>query len=497
MFYKLKYTLFKPGKISPPTNLQVHFIEGKFLPFNSASTDGWEFQILNKAVKFEGKVDWDYPEHGKLWTYNLNYFDYLLDPQLSQETGLKLIHDYCASITKNGDEPYPTSLRGINWIKFLSQNKIDEDAINQRLYVDYIRLYQRPEYHIMGNHLLENGISLLFGAFFFTNENFFSKANEIITSELKEEILQDGGHYELSPMYHCIILQRLLDCIALLENNQVFNAQDKLLVLIKERASKMTSWLEQITFSNGDIPLVNDAAIGIAPIANELLSFAEKLGLKPTVLSLKESGYRKLTCGQLEVLVDVGQIGPDYIPGHAHADTFNFILYHLGKPVIVDTGISTYNIGAQRDLERSTAAHNTVVVNGRDSSEVWAGFRVAKRAKTKVLRDTSNKVVATHNGYSKLGVTHQRQFEIVGDKFTITDDIGKAVGVFYLHFNHDTSPELVEAKIMVGGLEIEFQGAEKIEFQEFTQGLEFNKQIGSKKAAIFFKGQITVTFAPK
>lgn len=497
MFYKLKYTLFQPAKISSPSNVQVHFVEGDFLPFNSTSTDGKTFQVLNKPVKFEGKIDWDYPEYGKLWTYNLNYFDYLLDPNLSKESGLNLVHDYCASVTKNGDEPYPTSLRGINWIKFLSENKITEDTINKRLYVDYTRLYQRPEYHIMGNHLLENGISLLFGAFFFKDDKFFSKANEIITGELKEEILQDGGHYELSPMYHCITLQRLLDCIVLLENNQAFSDQDKLLTLIREKVSKMISWLQQVTFSNGDIPLVNDAAIGMAPIANQLLSFAEKLGIKPASFSLKDSGYRKLTAGPFEILVDVGQIGPDYIPGHAHADTFNFVLYHQGKPVIVDTGISTYNIGSQRDMERSTAAHNTVVVNGQDSSEVWAGFRVAKRAKTKVLTDTPNKVVATHDGYSKLEVTHHRQFEITDSKFTITDDIGKAEGEFHLHFNYDVNPDLEEGRISVSDLDIEFQGAESIEIQHFMQGLEFNKQVQSKKAIILFKGRITVTFAPK
>lgn len=36
-------------------------------------------------------------------------------------------------------------------------------------------------------------------------------------------------------------------------------------------------------------------------------------------------------------------IGPDYIPGHAHADTFNYELRIDGVPFIVDTGISTYN----------------------------------------------------------------------------------------------------------------------------------------------------------
>ena len=39
------------------------------------------------------------------------------------------------------------------------------------------------------------------------------KAARLLKRELKREILRDGAHYEQSPMYHCILLDRLLDCI--------------------------------------------------------------------------------------------------------------------------------------------------------------------------------------------------------------------------------------------------------------------------------------------
>lgn len=72
---------------------------------------------------------------------------------------------------------------------------------------------------------------------------------------------------------------------------------------------------------------------------------------------------------KMELLADVGSIGPDYQPGHAHADTFNFVLYLNERPIIVDTGTSTYEVNEIRFYERSTAAHNTVVVAGKNSSE--------------------------------------------------------------------------------------------------------------------------------
>ncbi len=55
---------------------------------------------------------------------------------------------------------------------------------------------------------------------------------------------------------------------------------------------------------------------------------------------------------------------PSYQPGHAHADTFNFVLNIHNEPLIVDTGISTYEANETRLKERGTAAHNTVTVSG-------------------------------------------------------------------------------------------------------------------------------------
>src|SRR5690606_19561897 len=102
--------------------------------------------------------------------------------------------------------------------------------------------------------------------------------------------------------------------------------------------------------------------------------------------SLSDSGYRKFNEADFEILMDVGQIAPVYQPGHSHADSLQFLLNFKGKPVIVDTGISTYEKNERRQLERSTASHNTVTINRDNSSNVWGGFRVAERAMVEVLK---------------------------------------------------------------------------------------------------------------
>jgi len=83
------------------------------------------FSFLNIPYSFTDKIDWNHDKFGKLWTYNLNYFDYLNQEGISNDTGIHLINDYTKNdkILKDGKESYPTSLRGINWVKFLSKNK--------------------------------------------------------------------------------------------------------------------------------------------------------------------------------------------------------------------------------------------------------------------------------------------------------------------------------------------------------------------------------------
>ncbi|HHH51543.1 MAG TPA: prenyltransferase, partial [Campylobacterales bacterium] len=118
------------------------------------------FIFLNLDKKFEGKIDWNYSEYGKLWTYNLTYFDYL--SQDNQEDNLSLMNSFVDDIStiKDGLEPFPISLRGINWIKYLSYNSIRDKNIENSLYAQYYILLDNLEYHLLGNHLLENGFSL-------------------------------------------------------------------------------------------------------------------------------------------------------------------------------------------------------------------------------------------------------------------------------------------------------------------------------------------------
>ncbi len=486
-------------KYDSKREVEVQHIHWENRVFNAISyKQRASFRFLNIEHTFD-KIDWNFDGYGKLWTYNLNYFDFLHQEVLGKLEGIVLIKDFIKNENdlKDGLEPYPISLRGMNWIKFISLHKITHPEIDNYLYHNYLQLLDKLEYHILGNHLLENGFSLLFAAYYFKNDKFYKIGKQIIQEELEEQILDDGAHFERSPMYHQIMLHRLLDCIQLVQSNEQFNSES-FLSLIKRKAADMLGFMDKICFDNGDYPQFNDAALGIVAIKEQLVSYAESLGLKRNKMPLSSSGYRKMQLNEIELIANIGQIGPSYQPGHAHADTFSFCLTDNGKPIVVDTGTSTYNIGERRDFERGTLAHNTVAYNSQNSSEVWAGFRVADRAHVLIAEESDTVLSVSHDGYRKSGVVHKRAFNFSEDSILIIDKIeGEVKKESYssLHFHPDVKLEFNGQNLKINkNLRLSWEGFDKVSLDDYDYAPEFNKLMKAKKFLGTFKKESILKF---
>ena len=124
----------------------------------------WQF-TFNHTDSFKKNQEFEF--------LNLTY-----EASISLDEGLHLIKQYIKKDKdlKDGKEAYPISLRGINWIKFLSKHSVSDKEINKVLYNHYQILLHNIEYHLLGNHLLENGYSLFFGAYYFKDEAMYSRA---------------------------------------------------------------------------------------------------------------------------------------------------------------------------------------------------------------------------------------------------------------------------------------------------------------------------------
>jgi uncharacterized heparinase superfamily protein len=294
----------------------------------------------------------------------------------------------------------------------------------------------------------------------------------VLKRQIPEQILDDGGHFERSPMYHCIILEDILDMANLF---QAYGREYP--ALWREKIAAMLGWLGAMVHPDGQIGLFNDAAFAIAARPAELFAYAARLGFGGLGLAgqaggglkwLQASGYIRRQSETAVLLLDVGEIGPEYLPGHAHADTLSFEMSVFGKRVIVDSGTSCYGLSAERLRQRGTAAHNTVTVDGEDSSEVWSGFRVARRARPfglLVAEGERARVRCSHDGYRRLKgkVVHTRCWEMAEREVVITDSLAgefaKACG--HLHFH----PEVRVVEVGTGRFAAGLTGGEMVHIE--------------------------------
>ena len=460
IFYRVIYKL----KIRGPVKLlsleeRVSTLSpSKFIVKNESLLSPKTFLFLNKKGRLD-VIGWDGDQIEKLWRYNQHYFDYLNSQDLDYVFNWRdaLLNDWLENCNHGecvGWEPYPTSLRIVNWIKWsLRGNRLTKSLLDS-LATQAQWVSDRPEYHILGNHLFANAKALVFAGLYFKGrdaDKWLIQGLKIIQVELDEQVLNDGGNFELSTMYHCIFLEDLLDLINFCSVYPHL-IQKELIDTWRLKASSMLNWLDCMVHPDGAIGFFNDSATGIASTPLELFEYATSLDiqtskseLKPGPIHLKDSGYVRVEAGKLVCLIDVAKVGPDYLPGHAHADTLSFECSLFGKRLFVNGGTSEYGSGQIRFRERGTANHNTVVVDQKNSSEVWSGFRVARRAYPFDLKiNTTEDIIhveCSHNGYERLskGLTHSRIWKASNSDLYILDTVKgcHSTAFAYYHLSPD------------------------------------------------------------
>jgi uncharacterized heparinase superfamily protein len=508
VWYRVKSYFIHWNKFEKYIDSSIHSVNTETAQILIVSNDKLKapssFLFLNLYKEFNNKIDWAFSDYGKLWNYNLQYFDFLMDDAVKDEYKIAIINDFCLSLKNKSIslEPYPVSLRLVNWIIYASKKNYTSPFFTKTLknQIDYLE--QNLEFHIQANHLLENYIALCFSGLAMKDNGMVQKYLFEIKKQLKGQVLNDGGHYECSPMYHNIILSKLLliydACI-----KNMSPIED--ISWLKMYISKMFGWLNSFEFSNGTLANFNDATFDIATSIKNLKTAAEILQIdcnKNSILS--DSGYRKLKQGELELLMDIGDIKPSFQPGHAHSDMLSFCLSFSDKNIIVDPGVSTYQPGKQRILERSTSAHNTVTINRENQSEVWGSFRVGKRAQINIVHDTTEEISASHNGYyHKYRIHHCRTVSKKGNGFLIFDNmIGSANNSneiearFYLNHNLSSIIKYEESKVVVDNkISFSFEGATNIQLLEYKLPLGYNVFENANCICVKFSKQLTTTIS--
>jgi uncharacterized heparinase superfamily protein len=461
------------------------------------------FRLLNIEGACSEAADWSAEGRPQLWAYNLHYFD---DLNAADAASRRAWHERLIErwIEENppgagiGWDAYPVSRRMVNWIKWSLQGNALTPQGRQSLAVQARWLNRRVESHLQGNHVFANAKALVHAGLFFEGPEagrWLRRGLSLMQTEIIEQVLADGGHFERSPMYHAGFIEDMLDTVNVerVYRHTVDAAWHPII-------ARMMVWLEAMSHPDMEIAFFNDSAFGVTPAAAQLRDYAARLGIalqaaEPAGLRrLMPSGYVRLDLPPFLVLCDVAPVGPDHLPAHAHADTLSFEMSYKGRRVFVNSGTSEYGSGGERQRQRGTAAHNTLMIDGENSSEVWAGFRVARRARARLLEthaeDSGFTVAGEHQGYRRLSGrnVHRRRWVLTQRELSIGDLVEgpwrSAECYFHLHpgigVRRTSEWELQLSDSRGDLLEVRFEGADRIEIIDSTWHPQFGVSVPNR-----------------
>lgn len=362
----------------------------------------------------------------------------------------------------------------------------------------YLSTYSSPNTHLTGEALGLFYLGTCLSEFRYA-ARWREIGRSILLDQLSLQVLDDGVYFERATYYHRYTTEFYIHFLILSERNRAeipAGARAKLQLLLDH--------LMFITRPDGTTPLIGDDDGGRVAKLDEqepndfrsLLSIGavlfqradyKYLASKAAESTLWLLGYEGLRMfdelerhppqtdshafpdGGIYVMRDGWTSDANYLLfdcgahgalgcGHAHADVLSFELAAFGRTVLVDPGTYTYTGSRElRDYFRSSAAHNTLTIDGESSSVPGGPFSWDETANTEVIAWNSHArfdfLCGTHDGYERLDpspATHTRSVLFLKRNYWILRDLvrteGKHIYDLHFHFAADSHASLEESK---------------------------------------------------
>lgn len=249
--------------------------------------------------------------------------------------------------------------------------------------------------------------------------------------EARMQIMEDGMHWEQSPMYHNEVLHCYYDVMILAKRNSI-SLPETMTNRIKKMAYAMLSLKKpnhhQLMMGDSDDTDVRDLiSVGAYLFDDPVLKFGgleqldfesiwdlgieaaqaySKLDRKEpsfTSTGLHDSGNYFMRSSWFEdanyLHFHCGTLGA----GHGHSDKLHFDLVIQGEDVLMDAGRYTYVKGPKRFEFKDPTAHNTLTVDGEFFTickDSWECSKLSQPVKQQfVVRDDYEFVQGGHLGY--------------------------------------------------------------------------------------------------
>jgi uncharacterized heparinase superfamily protein len=405
-----------------------------------------EFRFLG-VTRTLGQVDWGARSVSPLWSFNLQYGAFIEDlARAFEHTGderyasrmVELVDAWIAAAKPVGSDawaPFAVARRLVHWMRaFLICHDALTPAFRDRwaesMAVQTRFLARNIEWHLRANHVQKNLHAVFCAAALFEDDDIVAlrrRAGRQLWREFEEQVLPDGMHYERSPMYHAAVLADYREAVAVA---RVMG--DALPSRIDDRLDAMADALTRFVRADGTLHLFNDAANdsdgSIARLLGDRLPSVRRGPAGDGVWELPDAGYYGGATGRWRFIIDCGEPGPPFQPGHGHCDLLSFELDLDGEPFIVDSGTSGYDGDALRAYMRSTRAHNTVQIGDREQHELWGTFRMARRGRVGVaaIDAAAGRFTGSYSPYFSSRTVHRRTVELRADEVRVEDTVERA-----------------------------------------------------------------------
>ena len=237
-------------------------------------------------------------------------------------------------------------------------------------------------------------------------ESLQRRGLELLSAELARQLLGDGGHIERSPARQLALLRNLV-----LLRSAYHAAELPVPPDLQNAIEQSAPMLRLLRHGDGGLALFNGGGTSEGWLLDTVLQHAGGRG--PTLKAAPMSGFQRLQAGRCLVLVDAGEPPPSGYDAQAHAGTLSFEMSVGRERLIVNCGAQSGQ-GAWQEAQRTTAAHSTLCLGDRNSSELQAGgARRGRQARVTCRREEAEGMTlleTSHDGYRPIfGLTHQRR----------------------------------------------------------------------------------------
>jgi hypothetical protein len=311
----------------------------------------------------------------------------------------------------------------------------------------FIEAHNEFSFLLRSNHYLSNIVGLMTLSSYLGLRRRREKYARAVQRELVLQTYKDGGDREASTGYHFLVAQLGLHAFIVQQQSGVAMAPE-----FQARLGQMFSWMASLADDSGKLPHLGDcdngrvellmddiaqsslpAAQGHSLRAGTLCKLASRLlpgtfdHQKP-VSVLPESGIAVLRCGQASIVFCAMPNGLQGKGSHSHCDKLS-VIFRLGPDeVFCDSGSRCYTRSAERrNLDRSTRVHNTLMIDEAEqnifSTDPRLLFQSGNEAAVSQITTFEGGVRASHQGYSRLGIEHQRTVELGERCMLITDEV--------------------------------------------------------------------------